>query len=495
MVCASSWVRVPMELETSLVIALRVSARFWDTIIFSLGSYDFSVGLTLVIAAGAIFAALIVLLIVILGNNSRQADAAAQAEKNRLGPLLEEREGLLKKQEAELDRLRQTNTELEARAAALQAQMNEQQKHNNQMQEKMSGQFKLMAGDILKSHGETFSRQNRQQVDALLKPLSDKISEFQKQSHEGAAQLAEQMKTLTADSLRMSEEANNLTRALKGSSQTQGAWGEMILSNILEKSGLMEGEQFLTQQTHSGEAGARVRTDVEVLFPNGDRMVIDSKVSLSAYEAFCNCTDENEQAGHMRNHIASIKSHIKTLGAKNYQVHAGSGLDYVMMFVPIEAAFASAFSEDRSLIDYAIRQNVYITTPTTLMVALRTVRNVWDIEARNKNAEKIADMAGGLYDKIAGFLDSMDKVDKSLSGAQKSFDEAKNRLSAGRGSVVSRVRNLQKLGAKNTKQLPPGWDDEQDNMAPPADGQKTTQSSEFVPDFLPGPTSKDQTRS
>ncbi len=453
-------------------------------IIFSINNYDINTGTALLGIGTAILVALIIIGIVLLrSDNTRTEMAAKTATENvrtNFTQQISDREARLEKQDIELTLLRQDNTALEARAAALQAQMGEQQKHNAHVQEQMGGQFKLLAGDVLKSHGETFSKQNREQVDALLKPLSDKISEFQKQSHAGAAQLAEQMKTLTAYSLRMSEEATNLTRALKGNSQTQGAWGEMILANILEKSGLVEGEQFLTQQSHSGDGGARVRTDVEVMFPNGDRMVVDSKVSLVAFEALCNCESEEERKRFSRDHITSIKAHIKTLGSKDYQVHAQSGLDYVMMFIPIEAAFSTAFSDDNSLVDYAIKQNVYITTPTTLMVALRTVRNVWDIEARNQNAEEIGKRAGALFDKVSGFLTSMDKLDKSLFTAQKNFDDAKNQLTSGRGSVVRQVELLQKLGAKNSKQIPAGWEE---GGNPPA--IETSENDEIVPAFLP----------
>lgn len=453
-----------------------------DTVILTIGAYDISAGWAIAFAIGAVFIAFIVLLVVLLRNNRAQIEAAAEAEKNRLAPQFKEKDRQIEELKSELAQMRQTHTSLSAQNTGLKVQLQEQAKQNTYVQEQMQGKFKLLAEDVLTSQSEKFSRQNREQVDSLLKPLREKITEFQKQSHEGAAQLAQQMKTLTQDSLRMSEEATNLTRALKGSSQVQGAWGEMILSNILEKSGLVEGEQFLTQQSHIGEGGARVRTDVEIMFPNGDKMVIDSKVSLVAFEAYCNGDDEELRAGHLREHIASIKAHIKTLGEKDYQVHSRSGFDFVMMFVPIEAAFSTAFEADSSLIDFAMKKNVYITTPTTLMVALRTVRNVWDIETRNKNAEIIAERAGHLYDKVSGFLASMDKLDKSLMGAQKSFDEAKSQLTSGRGSVVRQVEMLQKLGAKANKPIPPSWEEEGGNSTPEAE--------EFVPEFLSAPEDK-----
>lgn len=453
-----------------------------DTIIFTLGQNNISIGAALATAAVLIFLSFVILLIVLMRSNRAQIEASALAAKSQFAPQLQEKNLQLEKYQSELESLRQANTSLEAQKTGLQVQLSEQAKQNTYVQEQMQGKFKLLSEDVLTSQSEKFSRQNREQVDNLLKPLREKISEFQKQNVEGAEQLKLQMKTLTEDSLRMSEEATNLTRALKGSSQTQGAWGEMILSNILEKSGLIEGEQFQTQQTHRAEGLSKIRTDVEVMFPNGDRMIVDSKVSLVAFEALCNCDDLDQRSQFLRDHIASIKTHIKTLSDKDYQIHARSGIDFVMMFIPIEGAFSEAFSADASLIDYAMKKNVYITTPTTLMVALRTVRNVWDIETRNQNAEKIAERAGALYDKVAGFLGSMDKLDKSLLTAQKNFDDAKSQLTSGRGSVVRQVEMLQKLGAKNTKEIPANWEEE---GAEPAQ-----QIEELVPEFLTSPDQK-----
>ncbi len=433
-----------------------------DNIIFSFGEYGLTYGAALLLAAIGVALALIALALVVMGNNSSRLEEAAQVATESLRinftSQIAEKDIRIRDLDMELARVRQNNTLLEARTASLQTQKQEQAKQNEYVRSQMADQFKLLAGDVLKSHGETFSKQNREQVDALLKPLREKIGEFQKQSQEGSALLAHQMRALAEDSLRMSTEANNLTRALKGSSQTQGAWGEMILSSILERSGLCEGEQFLVQQSHDGKDGSRVRTDVEILMPNGDRIIIDSKVSLSAFEAFTNAENEDARALSLKAHVASLRTHIKTLGNKDYQIHARSGLDFVLMFVPIEAAFSLAVKEQPDLIDYAISQNVYIATPTTLMVALRTISNVWDIEKRHKNADDIAERAGALYDKVAGFLTSMDRVNKSLGAAQKSFDDAKGQLSGGRGSLVRQIEMLRELGAKTSKQMPPGWE-------------------------------------
>jgi DNA recombination protein RmuC len=193
---------------------------------------------------------------------------------------------------------------------------------------------------------------------------------------------------------------------------------------------------------------------------------VDSKVSLTAFEAYVNCEDEDERARHLAAHIASIRTHIRTLGEKNYQRHARSSLDYVMMFVPIEAALSAAIGGDAKLFEYGMSQGVMLTTPTTLMTVLRTVRNIWDIERRHQNAEEIAERAGSLYEKVAGFLINMDRLGQSLDKAQQNFSEARNQLSTGRGNVLRQIEMLRELGAKTSKQLPQGWDGEPDSPEP-----------------------------
>ncbi|HEV7346366.1 MAG TPA: DNA recombination protein RmuC [Devosia sp.] len=363
-----------------------------------------------------------------------------------------------------LDSERGKSADLYAELSALRARMAEQTKQSEaslarflEARQQMTDEFKAIAGDVLKSHGETFSRQNREQVDTLLKPLQEKIGEFHVGLIKDRASMGEQIRALLESNVQITTEANNLTRALKGNSQTQGAWGEMILSTILESSGLREGEQFVTQQSHTGEDGSRVRTDVEVLMPNNDRLVIDSKVSLTAFAAYTSSDDE-DRALHLQAHVNSIRTHIRTLGEKTYHRHAQSKMDYVMMFVPIESALATAIQADAQLVEYGMSRGVMLTTPTTLMTVLRTVRNVWDIEKRHQNAEQIAERAGALYDKVVGFLTTMDKVGSNLDRAQQGFADARSQLATGKGSVVRQVEMLRELGAKSSKQLPANWD-------------------------------------
>jgi len=368
----------------------------------------------------------------------------------------------------QVERLQERNAELLAQVAALNARMAEQMAQAQASEarfmaarQQMTDEFKAIAGDVLKNQSETFTRQNREQVDTLLKPLNEKIVEFQTNMIKDRSAMGEQIRALYESNIQITTEANNLTRALKGNSQSQGAWGEMILSTILERSGLREGEQFITQQSHTGEDGSRVRTDVEVLMPNNDRLVIDSKVSLNAFEAYTS-SGEDDRAAHLQAHITSIRTHIRTLGEKSYHRHAGSKMDYVMMFVPIESALATAIQADPKLVEDGMARGVMLTTPTTLMTVLRTVRNVWDIEKRHQNAEEIAARAGSLYEKVAGFLGTMDKLGANLDRAQQSFAQARDQLSLGKGNVVRQVEMLRELGAKSGKPLPSGWADGSD---------------------------------
>ncbi|MHA6689918.1 DNA recombination protein RmuC [Devosia sp. A449] len=452
--------------------------------VFFIGDYAVTLGQALI--AGVALAGLVLVgatIAVMRAGAAQTAEASAQlAEQLQTGfaTQLGERDRRIQELDHQvrverergadlLDREREKGAELLADASALRARLAEQAAQSEanlarflSVRQQMTDEFKAIAGDVLKSHGETFSKQNREQVDVLLKPLNEKIVEFQGELARDRSTMAEQIRALAASNLQITTEAGNLTRALKGNAQTQGAWGEMILSTILESSGLREGEQFITQMSHTAEDGSRVRTDVEVLMPNNDRLVIDSKVSLTAFSAYTNSA-EADRTLHLQAHIQSIRTHIKTLGDKSYQRHAKSKMDFVMMFVPIESALATAIQQDAGLVEFSMSRGVMLTTPTTLMTVLRTVRNVWDIEKRHQNAEQIAERAGALYDKVVGFLASMDKLGLNLDRAQQSYVEAKGQLATGKGSVVRQVEILRELGAKSNKQLPAGWDSGEDD--------------------------------
>lgn len=327
----------------------------------------------------------------------------------------------------------------------------------------MTKEFQVLANDVMSKHGETFTKQNKEQLDGLLTPLRDKLKEFQEglqsahtDSAKERAALSEQIKQLSEQSAKMTTETVNLTRALKGKAQTQGAWGEMILASLLEKSGLREGEEYVTQVSHSLDDGQRLRPDVIIRLPNGQQVIIDAKVSLVAFETYVNAEDEAERELAWNAHLSSMRNHIKNLASKDYQALAGDGLDYVIMFVPIEGALAAALQKDPNLTTFAVQNNVAIATPTTLMMALRTIDNVWQVERRNRNAEAIADRAGHLYNKFVGFLEDMQKLGHRLDLAQTSYRGAMGKLHTGNGNLVSQAEKLRELGARTNKALPKG---------------------------------------
>jgi DNA recombination protein RmuC len=348
--------------------------------------------------------------------------------------------------------------------------------------ERMSQEFKSLASDVMKAHGETFSSQNREQIEAILAPLREKLGDFQlglqtaqSESAKERATLAEQIRQLSERSAALTSEASSLTKALKGEAQAQGAWGEMVLNSILERSGLREGEEYVIQESHTTEEGARRRPDVLVKLPGGQRIVIDSKLSIAAFHDYVNSGAESERAEHLKRHMASIRSHIKELSTKEYHSVVGSELDYVVMFIPIEGALAAALQQDPGLTAEAVDSNVAIATPTTLMIALRTVSNVWQVERRNRNAEMIAQKAGRLYDKFVGFLDDMTVVGNRMNQARASYDDAMAKLSTGRGNLVGQIANLKELGAKASKSIPSALLEEEGEPAPAAPALVTGQ--------------------
>jgi DNA recombination protein RmuC len=458
-----------------------------DRPLFVLGAMPISIGMSMLGLIALMLVAALIFVIVNARTSAARIDATArQATESLRANFVEQisgRDNRIRDLEAHLERERyraaelvsaerDKSADLGAELAAMRTRLDEQQRQNEanlkrftDARQQMTDEFKSIAGDVLRSHSETFTKQNREQVDTLLKPLQEKIGEFHTGLIKDRATMGEQIRALLESNVQITTEASNLTRALKGSSQTQGAWGEMILATILEQSGLREGEQYFIQQSHTGEDGSRLRTDVEIIMPNNDRLIIDSKVSLTAFEAFVNA-EELLRDGHLKSHIASVRGHITTLGAKNYAGAARSSLDYVMMFVPIESALATAIQHDSKLVEFGMSKGVMLTTPTTLMTVLRTVRNVWDIEKRHRNADEIAERAGALYEKVAGFLSTMDKVGNSIERAQQDFAKAKDQLSSGRGNVVRQVEMLRELGAKSSKPLPSGWDGGHDGEQP-----------------------------
>ena len=409
------------------------------------------------------------------GTKAEIAEANLRNSDNRGAEIKTERDAAVRQR----DEIARELSELNARHAKLGESLVQERKQAeeklallNAARQEMKLEFQALSQEIMKGHSATFAEQNKEQMNVLLTPLRTRLEEFQKSLHTAHTEsnreritLAEQIKGLTQTSTQMMTETTNLTRALKGETQTQGAWGEMILESILERSGLRVGEEYITQTSHTVDGG-RVRTDVIVNLPNGQRVVIDSKVSLTAFENYCNVTEELERSVHLKAHLASLRRHIKILSGKDYHTAAGSNLDYVIMFVPIEGALAAALQNDAQLTSYAIESNVQIATPTTLMIALRTIANVWNVERRNRNAEDIAKRAGLLYDKFVGFAQNLEKVGTHLDRAKDSYTESVKQLSSGPGNIVRQVEQLKDMGAKTNKALPASLLNDADDELP-----------------------------
>lgn len=415
--------------------------------------------------AGAFLAALIVFVL-----TTRRANAAREELSRTKGDLREAavKAGQADDIRAKLDqseaRLHQAEKDLESlRSRAEEREKAHQEKVETLIafRQDMEKEFKTLADQALEKQSRTFAETNQEKVQMLLNPLREQIKNFetafQKDGHtrtEQTTTLRHMFEQLEKQTGQISKEATDLTNALKGSTQQQGAWGEMILETILEKSGLREGEEFVTQNTaHTAEDGTRLRPDVVVNLPNEQKLVIDSKVSLLSFERCVNCEEEAERNAHLKSHINSVRNHIKGLSAKDYAQLYG-GVDFVVLFVPIESALSLAIQHDSEIQSYAASNNVMIASPNTLLMALRTVQNLWRIENQNRHAQEIASRAGALYEKFAGFAEDLEKVGLNIDRARNAYDDARKKLSTGRGNLVRQAEMLKEMGAETSKSLP-----------------------------------------
>jgi DNA recombination protein RmuC len=343
----------------------------------------------------------------------------------------------------------------------LQEKLLEQKKEIESMHEKLQIQFKNLANEILDEKTKKFTDQNKTNLADILTPLKEKILEFEKkveqtnkESIERNSALKEQITGLKELNLQITKEAENLTKALKGESKTQGNWGEFVLESILEKSGLNKGEQYEVQVSKTSDDGKRLQPDVVVHLPEDKHIIIDSKVSLTAYEKYASAENEIEKESAIKNHLISIRSHIKGLSEKNYQsLYEIGSLDFVLLFMPIESAFSLAVQNDPGLFTDAYDKNIVIVSPSTLIATLRTIASIWRQENQNKNALEIARQGGQLYDKFVAFCEDLVKIGENLNTTKKNYDQAMNKLSAGKGNLVNRADKLRELGAKATKNL------------------------------------------
>lgn len=396
------------------------------------------------------------------GGTGRETEAKLLVEQERSKGYIDQIGGLRKELETERVKVLELTNSLastEADYRNLEEKLDERKREMNELQERFTVQFKNLANDIFEEKSRKFTDQNKSNLFDLLKPLGEKIVEFEKrveETHKDTigrnAALREQLENLQRLNLQMTREAENLTRALKGDSQAQGAWGEFILESILEKSGLEKDREYSVQESFATDEG-RLRPDVIIRLPENKFVVIDSKVSLNAYNNFVNAQSEEDRVVALKAHLASIRQHMKGLSEKNYQTISEKGLDFVIMFIPIEPAYILAIQTEKELYEEALEKRIVFVSPTLLIPSLQLIKNVWKQEYQNRHVLEIANKAGDLYDKFVGFSEDLIKLGYLMKSSQKFYEESMKKLSMGSGNLVRRVEELKKLGARASKKI------------------------------------------
>lgn len=391
-----------------------------------------------------------------------QLKALAQAEKETLnkqfGIIQQERDGLRQEKDALSIQLTKKETDFDN----LMERMREQRQETDELREKFTKEFENLANKILEEKSIKFTEQNRENLKNILSPLQEKIQLFEqkventhKESIDYHAALRQQILGLREMNETMSRETLNLTRALKGDTKMQGNWGELVLERVLEKSGLEKGREYYVQQSHTTEEGSRIQPDVVINLPDGKKMVVDSKVSLVSYERYINEEDDPLRIVHLKEHVNSIRRHVDQLSEKNYyDLYRIESPDFVLLFIPMEPAFAIALREDATLYNRAFERNIVIVTPSTLLATLRTIDSMWANQKQQENAYEIARQAGALYDKFEGFVADLTKVGNKMRDAQSEYQNAMGKLVDGRGNIITSIEKLKKMGAKAKKSLP-----------------------------------------
>lgn len=380
----------------------------------------------------------------------------AEEEKNR--GLQENNRELKKEVDAERAKVLDLTNSLAATEADYR-NLEEKLEERKDIQEQFSAQFKNLANEILEEKSRRFADQNQSNLSDLLKPLGEKIVAFQKSvedTHKDTisrnSALKEQLEMLQKLNVQMTREAENLTRALKGDTQAQGAWGEFILESILEKSGLERDREYTIQETFVTDDGRR-RPDVIIRLPEGRHVVIDSKLSLNSYNKFVNAASEEEKLVALKGHMASIRQHMKSLSEKSYQNISEGGLDFIIMFIPIEPAYIISIQKEPTLYEEALARRIVFVSPTLLIPSLQLIKNVWKQEYQNRHVLDIANKAGDLYDKFVGFSDDLVKLGDSMNTSKRLYDDSMKKLASGAGNLVTKVEDLKKLGARATKSI------------------------------------------
>lgn len=381
--------------------------------------------------------------------------ASAQTEKDNAATELE-------KMRADLATKMVEQATTVTKMEGLKEQLAEQKQAMADLQKRLTTEFENMANRILKERAAELSETSKKDLGAILNPLKDNIAEFKQQVREAyslemrdKAGLREQLKLLTEQNARISDEANNLTKALKGDVKQQGNWGEIVLERVLEMSGLHIGREFEREAVSKDDSDAAKRPDVIVHLPDNKHVVIDSKVSLVAYDRLVNAPDNAAYETALKDQVSSLKKHVNELAAKNYPNLPGlNAPDFVLMFVPIEAMFSVAVDADKNLFAYAWEKKIVIVSPTTLLATLRTIASIWQQENQTKNAFEIARLGGVLYDKMVGFIDDFQKIKRSLDAADKAYNDALGKMSTGKGNMLNTATRIKELGAKAGKTIP-----------------------------------------
>lgn len=391
-----------------------------------------------------------------------RTESAARATAEERASRVPELEVQLRRKEEEASGLREKNAELISSAESEKKHVDEKLALLLQAEKNLTGQFENLANRIFEEKSTKFVKQNEENLDLILKPLRVGLQEFKtrveetydKESKQRFSLQVEIEKLLILNS-KISEDAINLTNALKGQSKTQGAWGELILERVLEGSGLQKGREYDVQVSLDRNDGGRSQPDVLVRLPEGKHVIVDSKVSLTAYEAYSSAEDEESRDRELKRHIESVRRHVTSLSEKNYQMLYGiQSLDFVLMFMPIEPAFMLAVQADRDLFSEAFRKNIMIVSPSTLLVSLKTIASIWRYEYQNKNAQELARQCGALYEKFVGFVSDLEEIGKKIDATRKSYDEAFGKLKTGKGNLIRQVERIRLLGVKPTKVLP-----------------------------------------
>lgn len=394
-----------------------------------------------------------------------------QERVESLGAQLKSTQAALTQAQARMSTLTEAQAAAQAELADTRARLHTERLSAEQRLQELQGardalsnQFKSLANEILEDKSRRFAEQNQASLSQLLDPLRQQLGDFKGKVEEVYVQegkdrsaLAEQVRQLAALNQSLSQDAKDLTRALKGQTKTQGNWGELVLERVLEASGLRKGHEYKVQDSQTREDGSRAQPDVVIELPEGRSLVVDAKVSLLAYERFVNAADDDTRAASLRLHLESVRKHIRDLSEKRYQQLYGlQSLDFVLAFVPVEPAFMLAVTSDNELFMDAWQRNVLLVSPSTLLFVVRTVAHLWRQEAQNRNAQEIARRGGELYDKLCGFVGDLEKVGERLMQARDAYDGAQAKLHTGRGNVIRQAEMLRELGVKPTKQLPEG---------------------------------------